>query len=377
MKKGLFLSVLLVFMLALAGCGKSAQEKFVDTYKNQTDLPEKYTQSVSFKVDSFEADDLDTESAAIAELLKQMQVTLTSSVDSKAEKGATDIKLVSKGSLKMDVDLTVLSDMKSGEFFIPLKNIVDVDSSVKTLIDGQTSGAFSEITKSHPELKDKYLSSKTITEFAGTEEPVKTSGKTVKATKDLQKEVNKMMTDYLNGLDKKRFSEGKNDAVEVTLDKKDFSAILTKAHKMLGKAKVKEDIKTIASEQGANTDFDYNYTEFRDDLKRSIENFDKNKTVKISMPISMKAGKDDKLESMTMKIKIDNSKDRTDSYKMAATLKLTNKDFVKLPAFPKSSEVLSGKELETILQEAIMKVMYGDKVKTSDLEDLDLSEEDL
>lgn len=225
MKKGLFLSVLLVFMLALAGCGKTAQEKFVDTYKNQTDLPEKYTQSVSFKVDSFEQDGLDAQTAAIVELLKQMQVTLTSSVDTKAEKSSTDIKLVSKGSMKMNVDLTVLSDMKSGEFFIPLKNIVGVDSSVKALIDGQTSGAFTEITKSHPELKDKYLSSKTIAELAGTEEPVKTSGKTVKATKDLQEEVTKMMTDYLNGLDEKRFSEGKNETVEITLDKKDFSAI--------------------------------------------------------------------------------------------------------------------------------------------------------
>ncbi|WP_167630679.1 hypothetical protein, partial [Listeria valentina] len=374
MKKGLFLSILLVFMLALAGCGKTAQEKFVDTYKNQTDLPEKYTQSVSFKVDSFESDDLDTESAAIVELLKQMQVTLTSSVDSKAEKGATDIKLVSKGSMKMNVDLTVLSDMKSGEFFIPLKNIVDVDSGVKTLIDGQTSGVFSEITKSHPELKDKYLSSKTITEFAGTEEPAKTSGKTVKATEDLQKEINKMMTDYLNGLDEKRFSKGKDDAVELTLAKKDFLALLTKTHKMLGKDNVKKDIKTIASEQGSVTDFDDNYTEFRGELKDTIADYEKDKTVKISMPISMKAGKGDKLESMTMKIKIDNSKARTDSFKMAATMKLTNKDFVKLPAFPKSSEVLSGKELETILQEAFMKVMYGDKVKTTDLEDLDLSE---
>ncbi|MGJ8731462.1 hypothetical protein ACRW9N_13535 [Listeria aquatica] len=377
MKKGLFLSVLLVFMLALAGCGETAQEKFVDTYKKQTDLPEKYTQSVSFKVDSFEQDGLDAQTAAIVELLKQMQVTLTSSVDTKAEKSSTDIKLVSKGSMKMNVDLTVLSDMKSGEFFIPLKNIVGVDSSVKALIDGQTSGAFSEITKSHPELKDKYLSSKTIAELAGTEEPVKTSGKTVKATKDLQEEVTKMMTDYLNGLDEKRFSEGKNETVEITLDKKDFSAILKKAHKMLGKANVKKDIKTIASEQGASKDFDDNYAEFRDDLERSIKNFDKNNTVKISMPISMKTGKDDKLESMTMKIKIDNSKDRTDSYKMAATLKLTNKDFVKLPAFPKSSEVLSGKELETIIQEAVLKVMYGDKIKTSDLEGLDTSDADL
>ncbi|EUJ28200.1 hypothetical protein MFLO_12416 [Listeria floridensis FSL S10-1187] len=364
MKKGLFLSVLLVFMLVLTACGsKTPQEKFVDTYSKQTEQPEQVTQKTSFKVDSFESDDLAAEEAAVIELLKQMQISATTSIDSKAEKTAVNLKLASKGSFKMNTELDFLSNDKTGEVFIPLKKVLNPDENTAALFDQFTNGVFSEIGTDYPDLKNKYLSTKEIMKLSGEEETTKTSDKVVKATKNLQKEVNKMVTDYLNDLDEKRYTEDKDGVVKVDLTNKDFVKLLEKAQKLLNKDSVKKDVKTIVTSQTEVTDFDEEYSDLKTSLKDATASFEKNKTVKINMPISMKVNKKDEMESMTMKINIDNTKDKDAAFKLGATLKLENKDFVKIPSFPKASEVVKSDELQTIIQEVSLKMMYGDDYK--------------
>ncbi len=359
MKKGLVLSVLLVLMLVLAACGKTPQEKFADTYSNALDVPDQYTQKMSFKIDNLESDDIYGSDAATIAMLKKMQLDATASIDKKAEKSYVEFNLISNGALNFNFEVDVLMNNKTGESYIPLDTIVNPNENLKALLDQQTGGIFSKINQAYPDLKDKYISTSELSKSLGEtgDEKTKPSESVAKATEDLQKKMNETVTDYLKGMDESRFTEDDDGNLTTTLTKKDFVNLLKDFNKMLGEDSVKKDIQTIAESQGSVTDFDKEYKEFRADLTDAIKEMQENKTMKASVKISLKPDENDKFKSMTMKIAVEDTKSNT---KLGGTFKVENVAFKKIPAFPKDDEIVSTEEIQTIIQTVMMQSVYGD-----------------
>ncbi|WP_088810534.1 MULTISPECIES: hypothetical protein [Listeria] len=360
MKKGLVLSIMLVLMLVLTACGQTPQEKFADTYSKALDVPDQYTQKMSFKIDNLESDDIYGSEASTIEMLKKMQLDATTSIDKKAEKSYVAFNLSSDGALNFDLEVDVLMNDKTGEAYIPLDTIVNPDDNLKTLLDQQTGGVFSKINQTYPDLKNKYISTSELSETLGEtgDKTTKSSESVTKAMEDLQKKLNKIITDYLNGMDENRFTEDDNGNITTTLTKKDFVNLMKDFEKALGEDSVKKDVKAIAESQGSVTDFDEEYEDFRLDLADTIKDMQKEKNIKVSLKMSMKPGKDDKFESMTMKI---NAEDTESNTKLGGTFKIENVAFKKIPAFPKDDEIVSTDELQKIIQTVMIQSMYGDK----------------
>ncbi|MBC1399313.1 Lmo2079 family surface lipoprotein [Listeria fleischmannii] len=359
MKKGLWLVGLLMVLLVLTACGETSQEKFSNTFSKALDVPNQYTQKMSFKVDELQSDDMTSSDASSIQMLKNMELSVTTSVDKKAEKSYAQFDLASDGALNFNLNINVLMNNKTGEAYIPLDTIVNPDPNLKMLVDQATNGIFSKINESYPDLKNKYVSTTELSKSLGesNDASAKSSESAAKATENLQARINKMFTDYLNDMDENRFSEDDKGNITTTLTKKDFVNLAKDFEKALGESDVKADIKTLVESQGEVSSFDSEYKKLRINVADAIQDMEKNKTTKLNAKMVLKPGKNDTFEKMTMKVTAEDTASKT---KLGGTFQFENVAFQKIPAFPKKDEIVSTEELQEIIQSVMMESIYGD-----------------
>ncbi|EPT8860838.1 TPA: hypothetical protein LWO28_000606 [Listeria innocua] len=368
MKKGILFSILLALALVISACGgnsaaKTPQEKFVQTMKNATNVPDQATYTTSFAVTDIDVASADS-SAQTMGILKDIKLSMTTSTDKTAKKSETKLNLTSTNNLlPVSINLDFLLDNKTGNVFIPLKTIVQPDASLLSYLDQSTGGMWSQINSEYPDLKNKYLSTEELTSSLTGKSEAKTAANTKEmeaASKDLNKKTTKLIDSYFSGLEKDRFKEADDGTLTITLTNTDLANMMNQVAKMMDDEKVKADFKVIVESQGSEavTDFDTTYTEMQSSIKDAAKSLKDNKDTSIHIKVSVKPGKDNSFDSITLKTKIDDKSDANAEQSISFTVKTKAEKFVPIADFPTKDQLISSEELNKIITEVTMK-MYG------------------
>ncbi|ECJ9436057.1 hypothetical protein FQO61_01790 [Listeria innocua] len=368
MKKGILFSILLALALVVSACGgnsaaKTPQEKFVQTMKNATNVPDQSTYTTSFAVTDIDVASADS-SAQTMGILKDIKLSMTTSTDKTAKKSETKLNLTSTNNLlPVSINLDFLLDSKTGNVFIPLKTIVQPDASLLSYLDQSTGGMWSQINTEYPDLKNKYLSTEELTSSLTGESEAKTAANTKEmeaASKDLNKKTTKLIDSYFSGLEKDRFKEADDGTLTITLTNADLANMMNQVAKMMDDEKVKADFKVIVESQGSEavTDFDTTYTEMQSSIKDAAKSLKDNKDTSIHIKVSVKPGKDNSFDAITLKTKIDDKSDANADQSISFTVKTKAEKFVPIADFPTKDQLISSEELNKIITEVTMK-MYG------------------
>ncbi|ENH9621324.1 hypothetical protein AB2A46_001740 [Listeria innocua] len=368
MKKGILFSILLALALVVSACGgnsaaKTPQEKFVQTMKNATNVPDQSTYTTSFAVTDIDVASADS-SAQTMGILKDIKLSMTTSTDKTAKKSKTKLNLTSTNNLlPVSINLDFLLDSKTGNVFIPLKTIVQPDASLLSYLDQSTGGMWSQINTEYPDLKNKYLSTEELTSSLTGKSEAKTAANTKEmeaASKDLNKKTTKLIDSYFSGLEKDRFKEADDGTLTITLTNADLANMMNQVAKMMDDEKVKADFKVIVESQGSEavTDFDTTYTEMQTSIKDAAKSLKDNKDTSIHIKVSVKPGKDNSFDAITLKTKIDDKSDANAEQSISFTVKTKAEKFVPIADFPTKDQLISSEELNKIITEVTMK-MYG------------------
>lgn len=368
MKKGILFSILLALALVISACGgnsaaKTPQEKFVQTMKNATNVPDQSTYTTSFAVTDIDVASADS-SAQTMGILKDIKLSMTTSTDKTAKKSETKLNLTSTNNLlPVSINLDFLLDSKTGNVFIPLKTIVQPDASLLSYLDQSTGGMWSQINTEYPDLKNKYLSTEELTSSLTGKSEAKTAANTKEmeaASKDLNKKTTKLIDSYFSGLEKDRFKEADDGTLTITLTNADLANMMNQVAKMMDDEKVKADFKVIVESQGSEavTDFDTTYTEMQTSIKDAAKSLKDNKDTSIHIKVSVKPGKDNSFDAITLKTKIDDKSDANAEQSISLTVKTKAEKFVPIADFPTKDQLISSEELNKIITEVTMK-MYG------------------
>lgn len=368
MKKGILFSILLALALVISACGgnsaaKTPQDKFVQTMKNATDVPDQSTYTTSFAVTDIDVASADS-SAQTMGILKDIKLSMTTSTDKTAKKSETKLNLTSTNNLlPVSINLDFLLDSKTGNVFIPLKTIVQPDASLLSYLDQSTGGMWSQINSEYPDLKNKYLSTEELTSSLTGKSEAKTAANTKEmeaASKDLNKKTTKLIDSYFSGLEKDRFKEADDGTLTITLTNADLANMMNQVAKMMDDEKVKADFKVIVESQGSEavTDFDTTYTEMQTSIKDAAKSLKDNKDTSIHIKVSVKPGKDNSFDAITLKTKIDDKSDANAEQSISFTVKTKAEKFVPIADFPTKDQLISSEELNKIITEVTMK-MYG------------------
>ncbi|MBC1379155.1 Lmo2079 family surface lipoprotein [Listeria innocua] len=368
MKKGILFSILLALALVISACGgnsaaKTPQEKFVQTMKNATDVPDQATYTTSITVNDIDVASADS-SAQTMGILKDIKLSMTTSTDKTAKKSETKLNVTSTNNLlPVSIDLDFLLDSKTGNVFIPLKTIVQPDASLLSYLDQSTGGMWSQINSEYPDLKNKYLSTEELTSSLTGKSEAKTAANTKEmeaATKDLNKKTTKLIDSYFSGLEKDRFKEADDGTLTITLTNADLANMMNQVAKMMDDEKVKADFKVIVESQGSEavTDFDTTYTEMQSSIKDAAKSLKDNKDTSIHIKVSVKPGKDNSFDTITLKTQIDDKSDANAEQSISFTVKTKAEKFVPIADFPTKDQLISSEELNKIITEVTMK-MYG------------------
>ncbi|MBC1384467.1 Lmo2079 family surface lipoprotein [Listeria innocua] len=368
MKKGILFSILLALALVISACGgnsaaKTPQEKFVQTMKNATDVPDQSTYTTSIAVTDIDVASADS-SAQTMGILKDIKLSMTTSTDKTAKKSETKLNVTSTNNLlPVSIDLDFLLDSKTGNVFIPLKTIVQPDASLLSYLDQSTGGMWSQINSEYPDLKNKYLSTEELTSSLTGKSEAKTAANTKEmeaATKDLNKKTTKLIDSYFSGLEKDRFKEADDGTLTITLTNADLANMMNQVAKMMDDEKVKADFKVIVESQGSEavTDFDTTYTEMQSSIKDAAKSLKDNKDTSIHIKVSVKPGKDNSFDTITLKTQIDDKSDANAEQSISFTVKTKAEKFVPIADFPTKDQLISSEELNKIITEVTMK-MYG------------------
>ncbi|MBC2237639.1 Lmo2079 family surface lipoprotein [Listeria innocua] len=368
MKKGILFSILLALALVVSACGgnsaaKTPQEKFVQTMKNATNVPDQSTYTTSFAVTDIDVASADS-SAQTMGILKDIKLSMTTSTDKTAKKSETKLNLTSTNNLlPVSINLDFLLDSKTGNVFIPLKTIVQPDASLLSYLDQSTGGMWSQINTEYPDLKNKYLSTEELTSSLTGKSEAKTAANTKEmeaASKDLNKKTTKLIDSYFSGLEKDRFKEADDGTLTITLTNADLANMMNQVAKMMDDEKVKADFKVIVESQGSEavTDFDTTYTEMQTSIKDAAKSLKDNKDTSIHIKVSVKPGKDNSFDAITLKTKIDDKSDANAEQSISFTMKTKAEKFVPIADFPTKDQLISSEELNKIITEVTMK-MYG------------------
>ncbi|EAA0092295.1 hypothetical protein K9J90_002323 [Listeria innocua] len=368
MKKGILFSILLALALVVSACGgnsaaKTPQEKFVQTMKNATNVPDQSTYTTSFAVTDIDVASADS-SAQTMGILKDIKLSMTTSTDKTAKKSETKLNLTSTNNLlPVSINLDFLLDSKTGNVFIPLKTIVQPDASLLSYLDQSTGGMWSQINTEYPDLKNKYLSTEELTSSLTGKSEAKTAANTKEmeaASKDLNKKTTKLIDSYFSGLEKDRFKEADDGTLTITLTNADLANMMNQVAKMMDDEKVKADFKVIVESQGSEavTDFDTTYTEMQTSIKDAAKSLKDNKDTSIHIKVSVKPGKDNSFDAITLKTKIDDKSDANAEQSISFTVKTKAEKFVPIADFPTKDQLISSEELNKIITEVTMK-MYG------------------
>ncbi|EAH4447895.1 hypothetical protein P3Q42_000997 [Listeria innocua] len=368
MKKGILFSILLALALVVSACGgnsaaKTPQEKFVQTMKNATNVPDQSTYTTSFAVTDIDVASADS-SAQTMGILKDIKLSMTTSTDKTAKKSETKLNLTSTNNLlPVSINLDFLLDSKTGNVFIPLKTIVQPDASLLSYLDQSTGGMWSQINTEYPDLKNKYLSTEELTSSLTGKSEAKTAANTKEmeaASKDLNKKTTKLIDSYFSGLEKDRFKEADDGTLTITLTNADLANMMNQVAKMMDDEKVKADFKVIVESQGSEavTDFDTTYTEMQSSIKDAAKSLKDNKDTSIHIKVSVKPGKDNSFDAITLKTKIDDKSDANADQSISFTVKTKAEKFVPIADFPTKDQLISSEELNKIITEVTMK-MYG------------------
>ncbi|CAC97414.1 hypothetical protein [Listeria innocua] len=368
MKKGILFSILLALALVISACGgnsaaKTPQEKFVQTMKNATNVPDQSTYTTSFAVTDIDVASADS-SAQTMGILKDIKLSMTTSTDKTAKKSETKLNLTSTNNLlPVSINLDFLLDSKTGNVFIPLKTIVQPDASLLSYLDQSTGGMWSQINTEYPDLKNKYLSTEELTSSLTGKSEAKTAANTKEmeaASKDLNKKTTKLIDSYFSGLEKDRFKEADDGTLTITLTNADLANMMNQVAKMMDDEKVKADFKVIVESQGSEavTDFDTTYTEMQTSIKDAAKSLKDNKDTSIHIKVSVKPGKDNSFDAITLKTKIDDKSDANAEQSISFTVKTKAEKFVPIADFPTKDQLISSEELNKIITEVTMK-MYG------------------
>lgn len=368
MKKGILFSILLALALVISACGgnsaaKTPQEKFVQTMKNATNVPDQSTYTTSFAVTDIDVASADS-SAQTMGILKDIKLSMTTSTDKTAKKSETKLNLTSTNNLlPVSINLDFLLDSKTGNVFIPLKTIVQPDASLLSYLDQSTGGMWSQINTEYPDLKNKYLSTEELTSSLTGKSEAKTAANTKEmeaASKDLNKKTTKLIDSYFSGLEKDRFKEADDGTLTITLTNADIANMMNQVAKMMDDEKVKADFKVIVESQGSEavTDFDTTYTEMQSSIKDAAKSLKDNKDTSIHIKVSVKPGKDNSFDAITLKTKIDDKSDANAEQSISFTVKTKAEKFVPIADFPTKDQLISSEELNKIITEVTMK-MYG------------------
>ncbi|EKJ8907872.1 hypothetical protein PJZ01_001688 [Listeria innocua] len=368
MKKGILFSILLALALVVSACGgnsaaKTPQEKFVQTMKNATNVPDQSTYTTSFAVTDIDVASADS-SAQTMGILKDIKLSMTTSTDKTAKKSETKLNLTSTNNLlPVSINLDFLLDSKTGNVFIPLKTIVQPDASLLSYLDQSTGGMWSQINTEYPDLKNKYLSTEELTSSLTGKSEAKTAANTKEmeaSSKDLNKKTTKLIDSYFSGLEKDRFKEADDGTLTITLTNADLANMMNQVAKMMDDEKVKADFKVIVESQGSEavTDFDTTYTEMQSSIKDAAKSLKDNKDTSIHIKVSVKPGKDNSFDAITLKTKIDDKSDANAEQSISFTVKTKAEKFVPIADFPTKDQLISSEELNKIITEVTMK-MYG------------------
>lgn len=370
MKKLTLLVLTLLIGLVLVACGSTPQEKFTKSVEKTSDPADQTTSTIGITIDELPATLKAEQSAA---MLEGLSVKMTVANDQKAQKSAATIAVKTAGLVNIDATLDLLMDSKAEKVYLPLSDLYDDKGNLTTLLDQLTSGMFSRIKEDNPDLATKYVELTGLAEDLTNEKEKKeaTDTKAVeKATKDLSEKVTKTVSDYFSSLPEDRFKEGDDGEITVKLTKTDITKLANQLVKLAEDKDVKADLKVIVTSQGVSQkDFDEQYTATVKSIKDSIKDLENEKDAAITIDTTIKQGKDDAIENMKMKVKLTDTSDKENPESMAFTITMKTKDSAKLPKFPSSSDVISAKELQKIIEEATAdyyKSMYGDALTDTD-----------
>ncbi|WP_430535599.1 hypothetical protein [Listeria rocourtiae] len=370
MKKLTLLVLTLLIGLVLVACGSTPQEKFTKSVEKTSDPADQTTSTIGITIDELPATLKAEQSAA---MLEGLSVKMTVANDQKAQKSAATIAVKTAGLVNIDATLDLLMDSKAEKVYLPLSDLYDDKGNLTTLLDQLTSGMFSRIKEDNPDLATKYVELTGLAEDLTNEKEKKeaTDTKAVeKATKDLSEKVTKTVSDYFSSLPEDRFKEGDDGEITVKLTKTDITKLANQLVKLAEDKDVKADLKVIVTSQGVSEkDFDEQYTATVKSIKDSIKDLENEKDAAITIDTTIKQGKDDAIENMKMKVKLTDTSDKENPESMAFTITMKTKDSAKLPKFPSSSDVISAKELQKIIEEATAdyyKSMYGDALTDTD-----------
>ncbi|EHZ2230427.1 hypothetical protein K5L91_000309 [Listeria monocytogenes] len=370
MKKGILLSILLALALVISACGESAEEKaaktpqgkFIQTLKDGRNVSDKTTYTTTMGVTDIQIP-TDNSSAQMVGILKDIKLSVTTSTDKKAKKTETKANIKSTNNmLPFSMDLDVISDLESGNSYIPLKSIVKPDASLLSFLDQATGGMWSQIDTKMPTLKDKYISTEELASLAenGTGTNATVDDKALEdASNDLNEKVTKLVEDYFKGLEKDRFKEKEDGTITVSLKKDDIANLMTDFTKLMDEDKVKADFKIILENQGSGqvVDFDSQYSKMKTSFATAIEQLKENKNLAINFDISVEPGKDKSLKAMTFNATITDKSNENAPMSISFKLETKAEKFVPVADFPSKEQILSKEELTLIISD-FAKQMY-------------------
>ncbi|EIS8276342.1 hypothetical protein L0388_000086 [Listeria monocytogenes] len=370
MKKGILLSILLALALVISACGESAEEKaaktpqgkFIQTLKDGRNVSDKTTYTTTMGVTDIQIP-TDNSSAQMVGILKDIKLSVTTSTDKKAKKTETKANIKSTNNmLPFSMDLDVISDLESGNSYIPLKSIVKPDASLLSFLDQATGGMWSQIDTKMPTLKDKYISTEELASLAenGTGTNATVDDKALEdASNDLNEKVTKLVEDYFKGLEKDRFKEKEDGTITVSLKKDDIANLMTEFTKLMDEDKVKADFKIILENQGSGqvVDFDSQYSKMKTSFATAIEQLKENKNLAINFDISVEPGKDKSLKAMTFNATVTDKSNENAPMSISFKLETKAEKFVPVADFPTKEQILSKEELTLIISD-FAKQMY-------------------
>ncbi|EAH3458730.1 hypothetical protein D5V36_12520, partial [Listeria monocytogenes] len=155
--------------------------------------------------------------------------------------------------------------------------------------------------------------------------------------------------------------EADDGTVSVTIKNADIANLMNQVAKLMDDEKVKADFKVIAESQGSDavTDFDSTYAEMKSSLTDAAKELKENKTYLISNKLTVKSGKENSLDTLTLQTKIEDKSDASAPESISFTVKTKAEEFVPIEDFPTKDEVISSEELNKIITD-ITRKMYGD-----------------
>ncbi|MBC1501742.1 hypothetical protein HB943_14130 [Listeria weihenstephanensis] len=281
--------------------------------------------------------------------LTASNITVKTSRDSERDLTYNTFGVHVGGVPTMDVTAHSLQNGSTGKIFVPVNDFFQTATPVTNLLDLATNSVFSKVLAENEDLKDKQLDLlqtwQNVTNQVIDEKTVDEQADQLQA---IEGKTAFLIYENLNKLDKSHY-QTENGTIKLTLSKKELAEL---ANAWLEEFRSNRDFISFYAnvsglkESQAKESWNATSSDMQETLKALIQN----KNIQLNTVMTLHPDADKGIKKLIMSVDYANQENHQ-KLKFDFTMEL--RDFEKIPESPNKSDIVTKKELDTVMTDVI------------------------